>query len=220
MIIFKPHLALEYIAPAMPINPIIVEAGAFTGSDTIRMAEMFPHGFIHAFEPVPELFEKLIHRTKDYTNIRCYPYGLSNQTGFAPFYISEKPDRPGIACQAGSLLEPKERLKYSSIIFPRTIQVPVTTLDEWSIQHNISHVDLLWLDMQGNELAVLQSSRSILPTVRAIYTEVPFIESYKEIPSMSDITTWITSHNFELIGQDFEDTTQHFFGNRLFIKKQ
>src|SRR3970040_2615816 len=100
--IFKPHKALIHIASYLSQNPIVLEAGSFNGSDTIRMACMWPHGHIHAFEPVPELFQLLEQNTATYNNITCYPYALSNHDGSAIFYVSEKPTKPGITSQAGS----------------------------------------------------------------------------------------------------------------------
>ena len=38
-----------------PDNPIVVEAGAHVGSDTIEMSKLWPGGTIHAFEPIPHL---------------------------------------------------------------------------------------------------------------------------------------------------------------------
>ncbi len=218
MLIFKSHEALDHIKQYLPNNPIILEAGSFNGSDTIRMGRMWPLGYIHAFEPVPELFQKLTQRISAYENIICYQYALSNHNGTAPFYISEKPDKPGIPSQAGSLMQPKERLKYSSLTFPRTIIVQTITLDAWASTYHVNHIDILWLDMQGHELAVLQASKFILKTVSVIFTEVSFIESYKNQPQLDEITEWLREYGFTCVGQDYVNQTDYFFGNRLFVK--
>ncbi len=219
MQIFKPHELRLHIKKHLPANPIIVEAGAFNGSDSIRMAQMWPQGHIHAFEPVPELFKTLQKRTTLYQNISCYPLALSNHTGTAPLYISEKPSKPGHVSQGNSLLPPKERLHHSNLRFPHKIMVPTITLDTWAKKHHINRIDLLWLDMQGNELAVLQASESILKTVTAIYTEVSFVEGYEGQPLMEDMVAWMHTHGFEEKGRDFSNTTDWFFGNMLFAKK-
>ena len=218
MLIFKSHKALEHIKQYLPKNPIILEAGSFTGSDTIRMAHMWPAGHIHAFEPVPELFQKLKHRTSEYKNVTCYQYALSNHDGSATFYISEKPDKPGTPSQASSLLQPKKRLEHSPLIFPHTIIVQTITLHTLAKTHNINHLDMLWLDMQGHELAVLQASKCILKTVNVIFTEVSFIESYKNQPQVNKVTQWLQKYGFTCVGQDYVNQKDYFFGNRLFVK--
>ncbi len=218
MIIFKPHEALSIINYYLPKNPIIVEAGAFNGNDTCKMAQLWPQGFIHAFEPVPELFSDLKRNTQNYNNVACHAYALSKKNGSAHFYVAEKPTKPGIPSQAGSLHAPKERLHYSTIQFPHTITVPTITLNSWAQQQKVKQVDFLWLDVQGHELAVLQASKQLLATVRAIFTEVGFFENYVEQPTYTELKNWLEQHGFTLVGRDFKNMAQWFFGNLLFVR--
>lgn len=218
--IIKPLQASAFIAPFLPDNPVIVEAGAFDGTDTLRLAAQWPEGSICAFEPVPEIFEKLVAKTKHASNIHRYPMALSNQTGTAHFYVSEKPEKPGVASQAGSLQAPKERLNKSPLIFPRTISVPTTTLDDWAQHQKISRIDMLWLDMQGHELSVLKSiSPALLHTVRVIHCEVGFIEAYEGQPTYPVVAEWLAHHGFTEVARDFENTTDWFFGNIIVVRK-
>ncbi len=201
MIIFKTHQALDYIQKYLPNNPVIVEAGAFDGKDTLRLVQQWPHATIHAFEPVPDIFEQLKKNTEHLNNVHRYPLALSNTTGTATFYVSEKPNKPGKPTQAGALHKPKERLKHSPIEFPHTIDVPTITLDDWATQNNIDHVDMLWLDMQGYELPVMQAAPNILKTVNVIFTEVAFIEAYENQPQYKDVRGWLENNGFTMIRQ-------------------
>ena len=208
------------VAPFLPASPIIVEAGSFTGHDTLRLANHWPDGIIHAFEPVPSLFEKLKNATDDRTNIHCYPYALSSKTGLAEMHIAEKPNKQGIATQASSLHQAKERLQKSPIIYPKTMIVPTITLDDWSFEHKISHIDFLWLDLQGHELAALKGASRILSTVRALYTEVNFIEAYEDQPLFDEFIAWTADHGFKEIARTFKNTTDWFFGEILFVRDE
>ena len=183
------------------------------------MAQRWPQGTIHAFEPVPEIYERLLKNTTKHTNIAYHPYALSNKNGTELFYVSERPTKPGIASQAGSLHAPKERLTKSPLIFPRTMMVNTITLPTWAAQNDITHIDLLWLDTQGHELAILQAAEQFLPHIRVILAEVSFIESYHNQPLYNDVVQWMTQHGFEHIGCDFADQTKTFFGNALFVNK-
>lgn len=218
MITFKHSDALHYIKEHLPHNPIIIEAGAFDGKETIKMAELWPQGVIHAFEPVPEIFEKLKKNTQHLANVYCHPIALSDSDGTATLYISEKPQKPGIASQANSLLKPKERLKLSPLIFPKTMEVSTITLDHWAQKNHLSHIDFLWLDMQGYELNVLKASPHVLAQVSVIYTEVEFIEAYEGQYQFAQVKDWLESNGFKMIGKDFADSPEWFFGNCLFIK--
>src|SRR5271155_2959968 len=127
MEIIKKNHILPYLTPYLPENPIIVEAGAFDGTDTRKMSAHWPNGTIHAFEPVPDIFALLEKNTQNLANVVRHPIALSDHIGSATLYVSEKPNKPGEPFQAGTLLKPKERLKHSPITYPRTITVPTTT---------------------------------------------------------------------------------------------
>jgi FkbM family methyltransferase len=219
MIIFNSYKTIEVIQQFLPDNPVIVEAGAFDGHDTKKMVSQWPQSTIHAFEPVPEIFERLTKNTSMLPNIHRYPVALSDHTGTAEFYISEKPTKPGIASQAGSLHKPKERLSRSPIIFPRMATVQTITLDEWADKNGVEAIDLLWLDTQGHELAILQAAPKMIHNIKVVLAEVSFIESYEGQPLYEDVVAWMTEHGFDLVGRDFADTTQSFFGNALFVSK-
>lgn len=220
MITFKPHKALDHTLAHLPNNPIVVEAGAYEGKETIKIATRFPQGTVHAFEPVPEIFARLKANTAHLPNVYCYPLALSSKTGTANIHLSEHPQRPGISSQGNSLLPPKERLNLSPLIFPRTMEVSTITLDDWATSQNLDHIDLLWLDLQGLELPVLKSSPNIVSTVRVILTEVEFVEAYEGQPQYEDMKAWLESQGFTMIGKDFPENPTWFFGNALFIKNQ
>jgi FkbM family methyltransferase len=219
MLIFNPHKTIEVLKQFLPNNPIIVEAGAFDGNDTQKMAKQWPQSTIHAFEPLPEICKRLEKNTIHLPQVHRYPLALSDTNGTALFYISEKPTRPGVASQAGSLHKPKKRLEYSSILFPRIAMVQTITLETWANENALQAIDLLWLDTQGHELAILQAASKILKNIHVVLAEVSFIESYEGQPLYEDVVAWMTAHGFEYVGRDFEDTSTSFFGNALFVKR-
>ncbi|MFZ5953915.1 MAG: FkbM family methyltransferase [Candidatus Dependentiae bacterium] len=214
----KHHQILETVKPYLPNAPIVVEAGAFDGADTKKMALLWPEGTIHAFEPVPKNFELLKNNTVAYKNICCYPLALSNTTGYATFYSAINPAKPDKPCQAGSLLAPKERLSHSPMVYQETIQVPAITLDDWAEKEEVNQVDFLWLDMQGHELSVIKSSPVIMTTVKAIYTEVHFIEAYEGQSSYQELKNYLESIGFTMVARDFTEPPSWFFGNALFVR--
>lgn len=210
---------LASIETIFSAHPIIVEAGAFDGRDTIAMATRWPHAQIHAFEPVPEIFDQLQVQCKPYPQIKCHQLALSDHDGYALFYVAQKPNKPGVATQAGSLLKPLDRLKYSSIIYPHTIEVPTITLDTWAEQQQITEIDFLWLDVQGYELPILQAAQ-LLRHIRGILTEVHLINAYEGVAQFPQVRTWLESQGFMLHSTDFDpQQPKHFFGNVLFFQR-
>lgn len=207
----------ELVKPYLRAAPTVAEVGAYKGHDTIRLATAFPHGHVYAFEPVPELYEMLITVTKSYENITCVKAAVSAVDGTMPLYVAHKPS--GKTTQASSLQKPKERLVHSPIIFPEIIEVPTIALTTWAQKHQISEIDLLWLDTQGHEMKILESiQNTLLPNIRTIYTEVGFIEAYEGQQQAEKIIAWLQAAGFAPIAQDFIHPSTWFFGNVLFVR--
>ena len=182
----------SYIKKLLPNDPVIVEGGAHIGVDTLEMAKIWPKAKIFAFEPVPSLFMQLEEKTRAVENIHCYPLALAEFSGSTTMYISS-----GTSDGSSSLMEPNEHLtEHPDVTFLEKLQVQTTTLDEWADKQGIDHVDFLWLDLQGYELAVLKASPQILNSVRAIHMEVSLKETYKGVPLYPECRKWMEDKGF------------------------
>ncbi len=226
----RANVVLNFVRPLLPKNPTILEAGAYNGVDTARMAKMWPNSSIHAFEPVPQNYKLLRKKCRRLKNVHTYQIALSDIKGTANFNVSEFVKKPGIPSASGSLLKPQDHLKYDkNIVFPKSIIVATDTVDQWAKQNNITRIDFMWLDMQGHELAMLKSAINILSTVKIIYAEVEFVEAYKDQPLYWEVKDWLNAQGFEVIALDFEESHAAlgdkipkgslYFGNAVFINK-
>lgn len=207
----------------LPDNPNILDAGAFDGTDTVAMAKMWPNGMLYAFEPVPEIYHWLGDKTQNCDNVRCFSIALSNKTGYQEFFLSEDPNKPGVNFQSGSLLAPKEHLKYSHIQFNKKTTVPTITIDKWAELYGVSRIDMMWLDMQGMELEVLRASPRILSTVKVIYTEVEFVEAYAGQGMYEEIKAFMAENGFIEYARNFDASGKGgwgWFGDVMFIRKE
>ncbi|MFQ3664277.1 MAG: FkbM family methyltransferase [Chloroflexaceae bacterium] len=198
--------------PFLPDNPVIVEAGAHVGLDTLELARLWKKGTVHAFEPVPVLYRRLRSRTRWQRNVVTYPLALGAHDGLATFFVSS-----GASNASSSLMEPKEHLlDHPDVAFSQQIEVQVTTLDSWAAVHGIERVDFLWLDMQGFELSVLQAAPRILSKVCAIYTEVFLKESYLKVPLYQEVRAWLAEQGFRV---EREVLPWIDAGNVLFVRE-
>jgi FkbM family methyltransferase len=140
------------IARYLPAAPVIVEAGAHRGVDTVELSEQFPDGIVHAFEPVPAIHAALCERTASRANVRTYQQALARTTGTSQLYVSG-----GASDQSSSLRRPKTHLReLPDVAFGEAIEVLTTSIDDWAAQHGVDRVDFLWLDLQGTELDALR----------------------------------------------------------------
>jgi FkbM family methyltransferase len=199
------------IAPFLPADPVIVEAGAHNGSDTLEMARLWPRGQIHAFEPIPHVYRRLEARTAELRNVRTYQIALGAETGTASMWLSS-----GTGDASSSFLDPKKHLEvFPTIEFRETIEVPVTTLDDWSQSANVTRVDFMWLDLQGYEFAALQHAKRVLPTVSAIVLEVSIEELYADMPLWPEVQAWLQAQGFAIVHQILRRT----YGNALAVRE-
>ncbi len=201
---------LFIIKQYIPENPIILEAGAHHGEDTIKISQFWPLGTIYAFEPLPCSYIKLQKNVHTLTNVLCFPLALADKTCYADFYF----DSIGTGDNgASSLYKPGKELQKNYDKNP--LRVPAITIDEWVHQYGISHIDFLWLDMEGAELAALKSSPKILETVSAIHIEVNFRKFWDGIPLYDEVKQWLNERHFMIAWQSLDTNWQ---GNVLFVR--
>lgn len=220
-----PPETLELIQYLIRDDPVIIDAGAFDGNESVLMANMWPNGTVHAFEPVPYLYHKVVANSKGTPNIIPYNFALSSVNGMASLHLAVNDDAPTIPVMSSSLLPPQyHHLLSPEVIFPTTIPVFTYTLDSWAEAFNIDRVDLMWLDMQGVELDVLLASPKILKTTSVIVIEVEFEQVYKGQYLYQDIKTFLEDNGFVLIGGNFNPENPRingaFFGDALFVRSE
>ncbi|HLB40600.1 MAG TPA: FkbM family methyltransferase [Candidatus Babeliales bacterium] len=221
-----PQISHKLVAKHLPTNPIILEAGAFDGTDTLILKKLWPHSTVYAFEPHPSIYLDLAKKVAGVDGIYAYELGLANRDGNAMFYESTENGKPFMS---GSLIEPKEHLKHApSVLFKNQIAIKVATIDSWAKQQHLDHIDFMWLDLQGSELEVMQAAPQIMQTVKALMVEVEFVEAYKAQPQYLAVRHWLEGQGFELVATDFADYNSakpkgkaacHWFGNILMVRK-
>ncbi len=202
----------EQITQYLPQRPIIIESGAHFGRDTVRMAALWPHAQIYAFEPVPSLYSQLLERTAPYPNITCYNIALSDHTGVETFY-----ECSGASTAVSSFYEPLEYIQERPNVFFEQVKVPTITLDEWAHKEGITQVDAVWFDMQGAELKVLKASPFIVATIQVMVVEASLTERFKGIPLFDELTAWIEAQGFRIIQKD---SPRHNKVNLLCVKPE
>ena len=190
----------------------ILDAGANNGTDTLELKKVWPKATIYAIEPAPNSFAELKKKVTSEPEIYAYQIALSDKHGKADFYLSENNEE-----QSSSLLKPTLHLsEFSHVLFKQKIQVETITLDEWAEKEGIDHIGLLWLDLQGAEYKMLSASPKILKTVKAIFTEVNFVELYEGFVIYPVFKRWLESQGFREV---FMYPDHRTFGDALFIRK-
>ncbi len=191
---------LQLVAPILGDKPIVVEAGAYDGQDTMMLARRWPRGLILTFEPHPILYNQCKNKLALFKNIRLARKGLSEKSGVMTFYLSDVNGQP----YASSSLHPPHIHKeaFPWVTFTKSIDVPVISLDEALKKERVSHIDFFWLDVQGHELPLLKGY-SGLDKTKALWCEVSFIELYQGQALFDELRDFLEEHDFIVVGADF-----------------
>ncbi|MBN1816607.1 MAG: FkbM family methyltransferase [Sedimentisphaerales bacterium] len=131
----------------------VLDIGANIGAHTLRMAKLVgPKGHVYAFEPTDYAFEKLRHNVclNDFHNVELFKIALSDQ------------NRP--ARQANF----RASWKTDGTSKDTACPVDFKRLDDWAEEHNVQCVDLVKLDVDGHEYAVLTGGERIFRRCRPL----------------------------------------------------
>ncbi len=202
----------DEILKYLPAHPKIIDCGAHIGTDAIEFL-IKADCRIYAFEPITNIYDKLLANTKQYSNINCFNLALNSYDGVAEMYVSS-----GYSDGSSSLLEPKMHLKFHpDVFFHETELVNCNKLDTWAIANSVSEIDLLWLDMQGAEKQMLSESELILDTVKVIHTEISFFEIYANMSNYKNLKKFLKKKGFKVVIEAIPKG--NYGGNVLFVKE-
>lgn len=176
-------------------NPIIIDVGAHKGETLKKYLTHIPSCTVYSFEPFKDSFSILRKNFKSNPAVHLINKGISNLNGMADLYFN-------FSSATNSLLQPQK--SFPSIDqFTENIgieSIAVTTLDSFANEFDIEFIDILKLDIQGGELKALEGAVNLLKdkSIRLIYTEVEFIEIYKNQPLFHDLCNYLANFDYNL----------------------
>lgn len=173
------------IAEILRDDGIVIEAGAADGTDTRELAKLVPKGTVYAFEPFPPMFARLKSNTHGVGNVRCEPLALSTQAGQAQFFASYV---AGMIQESGSILRPDQHVQlHPEISFDDSGVVDCVNLDQYFLQRDLIMPEFAWLDLQGMEIAVLESSPLVRRSLKGLWMEVSRAPLYCKAPTYRQV---------------------------------
>jgi FkbM family methyltransferase len=144
-----------------------IDVGAYVGLYALVAGHANPRARVLAFEPVPEVFERLTINVgiNNLNNVTCVQSAVSQQGGSA--FLMTPPRR----FPTSSSLSVHFALKKSDQ--PIRMEVPLTSLDSFCEDYGLMNVDLVKIDTEGTEIDVLKGMRRVIDHNRpAIFCEV------------------------------------------------
>jgi len=137
---------------------VFIDIGANIGYFSIMAARQCSSCTVVAFEPVKELFEEMKANIllNDIPNIIPLDYAAGDKEEERTIFLSGSENR-GMS----SLQKPENYMG-------KTQQVKVVSIDEWFSRSGLKKVDLIKIDVEGNEPAVLKGMESVIKKFRPV----------------------------------------------------
>jgi 2-O-methyltransferase len=201
------EITADEIAPYLPADPVILEAGACDGTDTVKFAQRWPSAVIHAFEPVPYLNDEVNRRTSGLRGVRLYQLAISASPGVVVMHVIDPSGGGGQRGSSSLLQAVHDRVVHD-------IEVQTVTLEGWAEAAGVTGIDLMWLDLEGMELAALKTAGNLLKTVKAVCMEVSREQRYVGCPLYDEVVGWMKEQGFRPV----IDRVTLWFGNILFVR--
>jgi FkbM family methyltransferase len=143
-----------------------MEAAHFVGST----------GYVYAFEPTPELCDHIRKHLEvnHIKNVYLLEKAVGSFDGNAKLRVHHE-------CTGLNSLASQDLVwQGSTLVADQVINVPLCKLDTVVNTENISHIDILKIDVEGFELEVLQGARNILVNQRVKYIILEIAEYHQQ----------------------------------------
>lgn len=164
-----------YKLPESVEPKVIFDIGANIGIASVYFAMRYPKATIYSFEPLPENQLLLKRNTEIFSNIHIMPFGLSDKAGTFTYCMSNNANSygGGTFCNVGH--DPE-----------RSIELPVKTAAAVIKDLGIDQVDVLKMDTEGSEFAILQGiPENIVTTAQAYIGELHGIGDWQFCEKLS-----------------------------------
>lgn len=198
----------------------IFDIGANIGQTTAKYSSLFPESTIYSFEPLPESFQKLHRRFKGNNLVKPIQLAVSDKVGKRKFYVNQDSG-------TDSLLPTVDEVGYwvapNIIKNIATIEVPVTTIDDFCRQVSINEIQILKMDIQGGELMALEGATEKLSQgfISLIYTEILFVPIYEGEALFYEICNFLSGYGYTLFNMYnfyYAKNGQVKWGDAIFIR--
>lgn len=191
-------------------RPLIIEVGAHYGEDSMKFLKYFRDARLYCFEPDPRnifVFKKHIEdervtlieaavsdsNSQNVDFYQCYLADFDADKMLKKYHWISEDDYIGLNLNRSGASSLKRG--HPAVADAEVIKVDTVRLDTWARQQGISHIDMLWIDVQGAERQVIEGAEGILRNVDYIWIE------YGETEYEGGMTRQET---IDLLGDSFE----------------
>jgi FkbM family methyltransferase len=169
-------------------NFVFLDIGANIGGYSLALAaKAGPGARIVAFEPQPEIFERLIHniRLNPFGNVKAHAVAIADRDGEVTLFLD--PRNKGEAS-----------VKIVSADYARQVKVPARRLLSVVEDEGFGHIDAIKLDVEGAEDLILK--RYLADAPEALWPRLIIVERGEDRWGF-DLLGLLAEHGYRSIGQ-------------------
>ena len=197
----------------IPIRTIF-DVGANDGQTSLLLARRFPGAAIKAFEPSPRTFAALKNAIRPHSAIEAFELALGAHAQTQELYEYGDTVLSSLHPEANYIKRfPQHATRRS---------VTVETLDRFCREHGIERIDLLKVDTEGFDLAVLQGASTMLDRggIAFVYVEFNDVETADDSGALGPIARYLQPKGYRFVASynDYLVTSGKIFNvsNALF----
>ena len=183
--------------------PVVLDVGAHVGQSNRLFRRLFPTASLWSFEPDPDSFAALVAGVDASLPGGCQRLALSDHDGTATFHRNPISHTSSLLARSAESRDSIDLARARAAGAPaevgsERIDVPVRRLDGWCAEHGIATVDLLKIDVQGAEAAVLAGAEGVLASTFTVAVEISFFDLYERASSFLEIEGLLRPHGLGL----------------------
>lgn len=191
---------------------VIIDAGANVGDTSRDLNYWFTDASIFAFEPVKNTFSILTKNSSEKENVHPVNMGLGSKNEKINILLSSENTINSL-----KITEVYDHITGSE-------EIDVIRLDHFLATKNLTHIDILKIDVEGFEFEVLNGCGALIDTqIKCIYLEVGYSREPTKV-HFSDVEAYMEVNGFELCGiyetrRNLYNKKRLWYSNNLYIKK-
>ncbi len=140
---------LKYLKAFLKPGDVFVDIGAYIGYFAVYTAKLVrKKGVVYAFEPNSDNYRLLIKNCRNIPWVKTIQSAVSDSNGEAELFIHS-------TSSSSHALSDISKSGKSYI-------VPKVSLDKWASKNNINRINMVLIDVEGHELAVLRGMYNVI----------------------------------------------------------
>ncbi len=197
--LFDHHERLAYLELRDVFNwkkdIVVYDIGSNIGMYADLFSRLSTVSKVYCFEPVAEVFEKLVQNCKGNRKVECLQVALGNRVEKRPFHVNEfSPSSSILPLQSVTLEEFPHAAK------TRIIKLETTTLSGIVAQKKLLDPDFIKLDVQGFEEPVIRGGIEVFRKARFCMMEMSLTSLYQGSALAVEMNALMRQLAFRLVG--------------------